>query len=124
MKRFLAEFVDFAGSDEILSESEIAKVPGAIMLPIAAGMIALAYNIPGVNSEIKLPRDVYVEIFAGKIRKWDDPRIQAANPGIAFPHRDIALVARQDSSGTTAAFTNHLAAIGPAWQAAGMVSES
>jgi len=120
VKRFLAESVDFAGSDEILSESEIAKVPGAIMLPIAAGMIALAYNIPGVNSEIKLPRDVYVEIFAGKIRKWDDPRIQAANPGIAFPHRDIALIARQDSSGTTAAFTNHLAAIGPAWQAAGM----
>jgi ABC-type phosphate transport system substrate-binding protein len=120
VKRFLAESVDFAGSDEILSESEIAKVPGAIMLPIAAGMIALAYNIPGVNSEIKLPRDVYVEIFAGKIRKWDDPRIQAANPGIAFPRRDIALVARQDSSGTTAAFTNHLAAIGPAWQAAGM----
>ena len=120
VKRFLAESVDFAGSDEILSESEIAKVPGAIMLPIAAGMIALAYNIPGVNSEIKLPRDVYVEIFAGKIRKWDDPRIQAANPSIAFPRRDIALVARQDSSGTTAAFTNHLAAIGPAWQAAGM----
>ena len=83
MKRFLAESVDFAGSDEILSESEIAKAPGTIMLPITAGMIALAYNIPGINSEIKLPRDVYVEIFAGKIRKWDDPRIQAANPGIA-----------------------------------------
>ena len=111
VKRFLAESVDFAGSDEILSESEIAKAPGTIMLPITAGMIALAYNIPGINSEIKLPRDVYVEIFAGKIRKWDDPRIQAANPGIAFPRRDIALVASQDSSGTTAAFTNHLAAM-------------
>jgi phosphate transport system substrate-binding protein len=59
-------------------------------------------------------------MFAGKIRRWDDPRIQAANPGVVFPHRDIALVARQDSSGTTAAFTSHLAAIGPAWQAAGM----
>ena len=110
VKRFLAGTVDFAGSDEILSESEAAKVPGAILLPVTAGMIALAYNIPGVNSEIKLPRDVYVDMFAGKIRKWDDPRIQAANPGIVFPHRDIALVARQDSSGTTAAFTGHLAA--------------
>ena len=90
------------------------------MLPVTAGMIVLAYNIPGVNSEIKLPRDVYVDIFAGKIRKWDDPRIQAANPGIVFPRRDIALVARQDGSGTTAAFTNHLAAISPAWRAAGM----
>ena len=120
VKRFLAGTVDFAGSDEMLSESEAAKVPGAIMLPVTAGMIALAYNIPGVTSEIKLPRDVYVDMFAGKIRKWDDPRIQAANPGIVFPRRDIALVARQDSSGTTAAFTSHLAAIGPVWQAAGM----
>jgi phosphate transport system substrate-binding protein len=120
VKRFLAGTVDFAGSDEILSESEAAKIPSAIMLPTTAGMIALAYNIPGVNSEIKLPRDVYVDIFAAKIRKWDDPRIQAANPGLLFPHRDIALVARQDGSGTTAAFTSHLAAIGPGWQAAGM----
>ena len=120
VKRFLAQAVDFAGSDEILSNGEIAQLPGAVMLPVTAGMIVLAYNIPGVNSEIKLPRDVYVDIFARKIRRWDDPRIGAANPGIVFPRRDIALVARLEGSGTTAAFTNHLAAIGPWWRAAGM----
>ena len=104
----------------MLSSNELATVPDALMLPITAGMITIAYNIPGVNSEIKLPRDVYVDIFARKIRKWDDPRIQAANPSIAFPRRDIALVVRQDSSGTTAAFTNHLATIGSSWRAVGM----
>jgi len=121
VKRFIARDVDFAASDEILTESEAAKLPeAAVMLPVTAGMIALAYNIPGVNSEIRLPRDVYVDIFAGAIKRWDDPRIKAANPGLAFPHRDIALVARQDSSGTTAAFTKHLAAIGGGWRNAGM----
>ncbi len=59
---------------------KIAKVPGAILLPVTAGMIALAYNIPGVNSEIKLPRDVYVDMFAGKIRKWDDPAYSSRKP--------------------------------------------
>jgi phosphate transport system substrate-binding protein len=103
-----------------LSNDEIAKSHDAIMLPVTAGMIVLAYNIPGVNSEIKLPRDVYVDIFTRKIRKWDDPRIQAANPGIVFPRRDIALIARLEGSGTTAALTNHLSAIGPSWRAAGM----
>ena len=39
---------------------------------------------------------------------------------MTFPHLSIALVARQDSSGTTAAFTQHLAAIGPSWQSTGM----
>jgi phosphate transport system substrate-binding protein len=90
------------------------------MVPVTAGMIVLAYNIPGVNSEIRLPRDVYIDIFAGVIKRWDDSRIKAANPGLPFPSRDIALVARQDSSGTTAAFTKHLAAIGPAWRGRGM----
>jgi phosphate transport system substrate-binding protein len=121
VKRFIADAVDFAGSDEILTDSEASKLRETpLMVPITAGMIALAYNIPGVTSEIKLPRDVYVDIFAGAIRHWDDPRIQAANPGLAFPHRTIAIVARQDSSGTTAAFTKHLAAIGPGWRAKGM----
>ena len=120
VKRFLAQAVDFAGSDEILSDSEAAQLPGANLLPVTAGMIVLAYNIPGVNSEIKLPRDVYVDIFLRKIHRWDDPRIAAANPGIALPRRDIALVARLEASGTTAAFANHLATISPSWRAAGM----
>ena len=120
VKRFLSEAVDFAGSDEILSDSENSKAGGAIMVPVTAGMIALAYNIPGVNSEIRLPRDVYVDIFAGKITRWDDPRLGAANPRITFPHRDIAVVARMDGSGTTASFTHHLAAISPAWRSMGM----
>ena len=62
VKRFLADAVDFAGSDEILSDSETAKAGGAIMIPITAGMIAIAYNIPGVNAEIKLPRETSMSI--------------------------------------------------------------
>jgi phosphate transport system substrate-binding protein len=118
--RFLADAVDFAGSDEILTDSESAKAGGAIMIPVTAGMVVIAYNIPGVTSQIKLPRDVYVDIFTGAIRQWDDSRIKAVNPGITFPHRDIEIVAREDGSGTTAAFTHHLDAIGPTWRNKGM----
>ena len=38
----------------------------------------------------------------------------------AFPRRDIALVVRQDDSGTTTGVTNHLATIGSSWRAAHM----
>lgn len=96
--------MDFAGADEILTESESSKLSkAALMVPITAGMIALAYSIPSVTSEIKLPCGVCVDILAGVIQQWDDPRIQKANPGLAFPHRTIAIVAPPDSSGTTAA---------------------
>ena len=120
IKRFLTDAVDFAGSDEILNDSDAAKAGGAIMVPVTAGMIVLAYNIPGVAGELRLPRDVYLDMFAGGIRQWDDPRIKAANPGVALPHHDIVLVARQDGSGTTAAFTRHLDAMGPSWRGKGM----
>jgi phosphate transport system substrate-binding protein len=119
--RFLAETVDFAGSDVPLSDAEIAKVrDGVTMMPTTAGMIVLAYNVPGLTGDLKLPRDVYADIFAGVIRRWDDPRIRAANPGQLLPHLDIVLVARLDASGTTASFTEHLAAIDPAWRAHGL----
>jgi phosphate transport system substrate-binding protein len=120
VRRFLADAVDFAGSDEILDDRETAEAGGAIMVPVMAGMIVIAYNISDVPTGLKLPRDVYLDIFAGVIRQWDDPRMQAANPGIALPHRAIRLVARQDGSGTTAAFTRHLDAIGPVWRSKGM----
>src|SRR5262249_31065111 len=63
-----------------------------------------------------LPRDVYVDIFARRVRTWNDPRIRAPNPGLDLPNRTIALVARQDASGTTYAFTNHLSAVSGAWR--------
>jgi phosphate transport system substrate-binding protein len=119
--RFIAGEVDFAGSDVLMSEQEIAEVRnGAVMVPATAGMIALAYNLPGVSAEIKLPRDVYADIFAGIIKRWDEARIAAANPGVTLPHLDITLVARLDSSRTTAVFTEHLATIKPGWRDLGL----
>lgn len=115
---FINRTVDFAASDAGMTDDEIAKVKdGAVLLPMTAGEIVLAYNIAGVK-DLKLPRDVYPEIFLGKIEKWSDPRIAAANPGVKLPDTKITVVRRSDSSGTTFVFTKHLAAISPAFKAA------
>ncbi len=71
----------------------------------------LAYNLPGQPKNLKLPRDVYPDIFLGKITRWNDPRIVAANPEIKLPDLRITVVRRSDSSGTTFVFTKHLSAI-------------
>ncbi len=117
VKRFIAGEVDFAGSDSAMSDEQIARVGrGVQLIPATAGMVVVAYNLKGLNGPLRLPRQVYVDIFAGKIRRWNDPRIEQANPGLTFPARDITIVARQDSSGTTYAFTNHLSAISTEWR--------
>lgn len=108
---FLNQVVDFAGSDAAMEDEEIAKATqGVVLLPVTAGEIVLTYNLQGVD-ELKLPRSVYPEIFMGKITKWNDPKIAEANPGVALPDRNITVVVRSDSSGTTYVFTGHLDAI-------------
>ncbi len=117
VKRFIAGAVDFGASDSAMQDSEIAQVQrGVRLVPATAGMVVLAYNLPELKGELKLKREVYLDIFAGKIRDWDDPRIKASNPNLALPHKTIAVVVRQDSSGTTYAFTNHLSAISAEWR--------
>ena len=117
IRGFLAEELDFAGSDAALSDEQMTQVKrGAQLVPATAGIIVIAYHVKDLNGQLKLPRAVYEEIFAGKITRWDDAKIQAANPDLKLPGENITIVARQDSSGTTYAFTNHLSAISPEWR--------
>ncbi len=109
--------VDFAASDSAMTPAEIAKVAdGVVLLPMTAGEIVLAYNLPGQPKNLKLPREVYPDIFLGKITRWNDPRIVAANPELKLPDLPITVVRRSDSSGTTFVFTKHLSAISPAFK--------
>ena len=116
--RFVAGTVDFGASDAAISTADAARVSrGALVVPATAGLVSLAYNLPGLGGPLKLPRDVYVDILLGGITNWDDPRIQGANPTLNLPKRTIAVVARLDKSGTTFALTNHLSAISEKWKA-------
>lgn len=120
VKRFLSGSVDFGASDAAMNDEEIAQAPhGVVMIPVTAGSIVLAYNLPGVKEPVKLRRDVYTDIFLGAIQTWNDPRIVADNPQLSAVKLKIAVVARQDSSGTTFAFTNHLAAVSDRWRKEG-----
>ena len=116
VEQFTAGTVDFGASDVAMKDDEVAKVKqGALLLPMTAGSIVIAYNLPDV-AELKLPRDVYVDIFQGNIKKWNDPKITAANPGVNLPDLPITVVYRSDGSGTTGVFTKHLSAVNPGWK--------
>ncbi len=113
---FINNTVDFAASDAAMEDGDIAKVKqGVVLLPMTAGEIVLSYNLEGVK-ELRLPRDIYPEIFMGKITKWNDPKIVAANPGVKLPDQNVTVVARSDSSGTTYVFTGHLSAVSEAFK--------
>ena len=115
VEQFTQGTVDFGASDVAMKDEEIAAVErGVALLPMTAGSIVLAYNLPDVP-ELKLSRQAYVDILLGKIKKWNDPAIAELNPDAELPDSNIAVVFRSDGSGTTGVFTKHLSAISPEW---------
>jgi len=110
--QFLQNITDFGASDVAMSDADIAKAGGnVLLLPVTAGTIVLAYNVPGIEDSLKLSRDAYVGIMLGTITSWNDPLIAKNNPGLKLPNIPITFVARSDGSGTTGVFTAHLAAV-------------
>ena len=117
IKQFMGGLIDFGASDAAMTDEDIAQVKeGVLLLPMTAGSVVLAYNLPGV-SDLKLSREAYAGIFLGTIKTWNDPKIAAANQGVQLPDTPVTPVTRSDGSGTTFVFTNHLSAISEAWKA-------
>ncbi|MEM8722556.1 MAG: phosphate ABC transporter substrate-binding protein PstS [Cyanobacteria bacterium P01_G01_bin.39] len=115
VEQFTQGTVDFGASDVAMKDEEIAAVErGVALLPMTAGSIVLAYNLPDVP-ELRLSRQAYVDILLGKITKWNDPAIAELNPDANLPDSDITVVHRSDGSGTTGVFTQHLSAVSPEW---------
>ena len=57
-----------------------------------AQSIVTAYNIQDVDpptKTMKFTQQVLVDILMGKITKWNDPQIQALNPGASLPAAKI-----------------------------------
>ena len=110
---FLSGAYDFAGSDSPLNadqttQSKALCTEGGINLPVYLDGVAIAFNIPGVT-DLKLSGETIAKIFALQITDWSDAAITKDN-GKALPAGKITTVARSDGSGTTANFTNYLAA--------------
>jgi phosphate transport system substrate-binding protein len=118
IRQFTSGLVTFGASDAGISKKEIDKLPpaygGVLVLPMTAGCIVLSYNLAGMSQPIRLSRNAYVKIFLREITNWNDDEIAKDNPGVQLPDRDITVVTRADSSGTTFAFTSHMDAVAKA----------
>jgi phosphate transport system substrate-binding protein len=115
-KQILAQTVDFGASDGPMSDENLSKAPGKILhIPTVAGAVVLTYNLSG-NPSLKLDGDTIAGIFLGQIKKWNDPKLAALNPGAKLPDQDIVVVHRSDGSGTTFIFTDYLSKVSSEWK--------
>lgn len=116
IRQLLNKTVDFGASDAFMTDDNLKKADAELLhIPICLGAVVVTYNVPGVSG-LKFTPEVLSEIFLGKIIKWNDPKIAAANPGINIPGMKIIVVHRSDGSGTTFIFTDYLAKINKEWE--------
>lgn len=115
-KQILAQTVDFGASDGPMSDENLKQAKGKLLhIPTVAGADVVAYNLPG-NPALKFDPNAIAGIFLGEIKKWNDPKIAATNPGITLPDQDIVVVHRSDGSGTTYIWTDYLSKISNEWK--------
>jgi len=117
IQQFTAKTVDFGASDVPMSAAELARTGQPVLqIPVTLGGAAIAYNLPGVTTTVRLTRQAIADIYLGKILKWNDPQIAKLNHGVNLPDMPIVVVHRSDGSGTSYIFTDFLSHVSPEWK--------
>src|SRR6202790_974425 len=113
--------VDFGASDGPMNDEQLKVFQdkhgfGILHFPTVLGADVPTYNIPGVSVALNFTPEALAGIFLGKITKWNDPAIAAANKGVNLPGNDIVVVHRSDGSGTSYIWTDYLSKVSDDWK--------
>jgi len=111
-----AATVDFGATDKPLTPQEL-QAGGLVQFPVVVGGIVPVINLSGLRpGRLHLTGPVLAGIFAGQVKKWNDPVIAKLNPGLRLPDVAISVVHRSDGSGTTYNFTHYLSQVSKGWK--------
>ena len=111
------KLADFGCTDAPLNRKQLdeALATGGpvVHVPLVIGAVVPIYNLPTVDAPVTFTGPVLADVFAGKIKTWNDPRLAALNPGLRLPALDIQPVYRADPSGTSFIVSDYLAKVSP-----------
>jgi phosphate transport system substrate-binding protein len=111
-----AATVDFGATDKPMTPDEL-QAAGLAQFPVVVGGIVPVINLSGLRpGRLHLTGPVIAGIFAGQVKKWNDPVIAKLNPGLKLPDMAISVVHRSDGSGTTYNFTHYLSQVSKGWK--------
>jgi phosphate transport system substrate-binding protein len=117
IRQFTEGTVDFGATDGPMGDSAIAAINGEVLhLPTVLGAVVVTYNLPSLGTtRLRFDPETLADIFLGRIKRWNDRRIVALNPGVSLPDEELIVVHRSDGSGTTFVWTDYLSKISPEW---------
>jgi phosphate transport system substrate-binding protein len=118
IRQFTEGTVDFGASDGPMNQDQMQAVGGNVLhVPTVLGAVAVTYNLPSLgDTKLKFDGNLLVDIFMGRVTKWNDQKIAALNPGVKLPDLDLVVVHRSDGSGTSYVFTDYLTKFSREWK--------
>lgn len=115
IRQINARTVTFGATDAPVSGENLDK-QGQVQFPAIIGGTVPVVNLDGFRpGELRITGPVMAEVFMGTINKWNDPKLQALNPGKKLPDQPITVVHRADGSGTTFNWTDYLSTVSKEW---------
>lgn len=116
INQITARTVDFGASDAPLSTAQLTE-RRLMQFPSVLGSVVLSANLPGVaDNALRLTPEIIVDIFMGRVARWNDPRLVELNRDIRLPNLPVSPCYRADGSGTTWVFTTYLSRVSDAWR--------
>lgn len=109
---------DFGAGEVPLSDEQLhgSKLQ-LIQIPTVLVGIVPIYNLPGLKDTVKFSGPVLADIFMGRVKNWNDPKLVKLNPGISLPANPIKIVHRGDGKGTNYILSDYLSKVSPVFQA-------
>jgi phosphate transport system substrate-binding protein len=116
LRQIRGKTVDFGASDMPLKDDVLVK-DGLFQFPTVIGGVVPVVNLAGIKpGQLRLTGQVLADLFLGKIKRWNDPALQALNPDLKLPDARVTVIRRADGSGTTFIFTNYLSKVSAEWK--------
>jgi len=116
IRQIRAKTVDFGATDAPVKGEELTR-DGMLQVPMVMGGVVPALNVQGIGQRgLRLTGPLLGDIFLGNVKKWNDPKIVALNPGVTLPDASINVVYRSDGSGTTFVWTEYLSMVSDEWK--------
>ncbi|MBY0336201.1 MAG: phosphate ABC transporter substrate-binding protein PstS [Acetobacteraceae bacterium] len=108
--------VDFGATDAPITEAQMRE-RSLLQFPTVMGSVVQIVNLPGVaDNALRLTPEVLVDMFLGRITRWNDARVVELNRDLRLPNLPVSPVYRADASGTTFVFTTYLSRVSDAWR--------
>jgi len=117
IRQLIAHTVQFGCTDGPMTDEQLKEAKAPVFhVPLVMGAVVPTYNLPPLSHAIRFTPEALAGIYLGDIKKWNDPKLAAANPDLELPTTPIVVVHRSDGSGTTYVWTDYLSKVSPEWK--------